>query len=55
MFDLLLLQVPVLSTSGIAKLFIIPGWRLGWVVINDRNGAFGPEVTLVLNLRFPSA
>ena len=36
-------RVPVLSTSGIAKLFIIPGWRLGWLVTHDRGGAFGPE------------
>jgi len=32
--------VPVLSVGGISKLFIVPGWRLGWVLIHDRNHAF---------------
>lgn len=36
--------VPVLTIGGIAKRFLVPGWRLGWVVIHDRNEAFGHEV-----------
>lgn len=33
-------NVPILSTSGIAKEFLVPGWRVGWVAIHDRHGAF---------------
>ena len=29
-------QVPVLSLSGIAKEFVVPGWRVGWVVMHDK-------------------
>lgn len=28
-------DVPVLSLGGLAKEFIIPGWRVGWVVVQD--------------------
>lgn len=31
-------NVPVLSVGGISKQFVVPGWRLGWVCIHDRNG-----------------
>lgn len=30
-------DVPVLSTGGIAKEFIVPGWRLGWVTVHDQS------------------
>jgi tyrosine aminotransferase len=30
--------VPVLSCGGLAKRFMIPGWRLGWIVIYDKQG-----------------
>lgn len=33
-------NVPVLSCSGLTKRFIMPGIRLGWIVIHDRNNAF---------------
>jgi len=32
--------VPVLSLGGIAKQFMCPGWRVGWVICYDRTGAF---------------
>ncbi|WAR11816.1 ATTY-like protein [Mya arenaria] len=35
--------VPVLSCSGLTKRFLVPGWRLGWIVINDRNNIFQEE------------
>jgi len=28
-------DVPVITTSGIAKLYLVPGWRVGWVVFQD--------------------
>ena len=31
--------VPVLTVGGIAKEFMVPGWRLGWVACHDRGGA----------------
>ena len=31
--------VPVLTVGGIAKEFMVPGWRLGWVCVHDRGGA----------------
>ncbi|KAA0157197.1 hypothetical protein FNF27_01822 [Cafeteria roenbergensis] len=32
--------VPILSTGGIAKEFLVPGWRVGWVLVHDKKGAF---------------
>ena len=31
-------NVPILSVGGIAKRFLVPGWRLGWILIHDRHG-----------------
>ncbi|KAL1491632.1 hypothetical protein ABEB36_012201 [Hypothenemus hampei] len=33
-------QVPILICGGLAKRFLIPGWRLGWIAIHDSTGAF---------------
>ena len=30
-------DVPVLSVGGISKQFVVPGWRLGWLLLHDRN------------------
>jgi tyrosine aminotransferase len=30
-------DVPVIVVGGIAKRFLAPGWRLGWIQIHDRN------------------
>lgn len=29
--------VPILSVGGIAKRYLVPGWRVGWILIHDRN------------------
>ena len=29
-------DVPVISLGGIAKEFVVPGWRVGWVVLHDK-------------------
>ena len=29
-------EVPVLTTSGIGKQFLLPGWRIGWLCIQDK-------------------
>lgn len=37
-------NVPVLSCSGLTKRFLVPGWRLGWIVIYDRHDIFQEEI-----------
>eukprot|EP00998_Keelungia_sp_KM082_P002215 NODE_1268_length_1402_cov_139.558431_g1257_i0.p1 GENE.NODE_1268_length_1402_cov_139.558431_g1257_i0~~NODE_1268_length_1402_cov_139.558431_g1257_i0.p1 ORF type:complete len:429 (+),score=105.19 NODE_1268_length_1402_cov_139.558431_g1257_i0:64-1287(+) len=32
--------VPILSVGGLAKQYLVPGWRLGWLCIYDRNNLF---------------
>merc|ERR1740128_802169 len=36
--------VPVLACGGLTKRFLVPGWRLGWIVIYDRGQVFEHEV-----------
>ncbi|XP_007906137.1 tyrosine aminotransferase [Callorhinchus milii] len=36
--------VPILSCGGLAKRWLIPGWRMGWILIHDRNNIFSREV-----------
>lgn len=33
-------KVPILTCDGIAKRYLLPGWRLGWIIIHDRYAAF---------------
>eukprot|EP00760_Papus_ankaliazontas_P002775 PhM_4_TR11261/c3_g1_i3/m.12237/K00815/TAT; tyrosine aminotransferase len=33
-------NVPVLVCGGLAKQYVVPGWRVGWVVTMDRAGVF---------------
>jgi tyrosine aminotransferase len=31
-------EVPVIVTSSVSKLFCVPGWRLGWMIVyNNKN------------------
>jgi tyrosine aminotransferase len=32
--------VPILTCGGLAKQYLVPGWRVGWILIFDRNGLF---------------
>jgi tyrosine aminotransferase len=32
--------VPILAVGGLAKKYLVPGWRLGWILIHDRAGLF---------------
>lgn len=36
--------VPILVCGGLAKRFLVPGWRMGWIVFHDPVGAFEPEI-----------
>lgn len=29
-------HVPVITASGLAKQFLLPGWRIGWIVFHDK-------------------
>ncbi|KAJ2953725.1 hypothetical protein O0L34_g1348 [Tuta absoluta] len=37
-------DVPVLTCSGLTKRFLVPGWRMGWVIVHDRNEILGKDV-----------
>lgn len=37
-------SVPILSCGGLAKRWLVPGWRMGWILIHDRNEIFGSEI-----------
>ncbi|XP_066596092.1 tyrosine aminotransferase [Prorops nasuta] len=37
-------EVPILSCSGLTKRFLVPGWRMGWIIIHDRNNILGKEI-----------
>ncbi|XP_041989007.1 tyrosine aminotransferase [Aricia agestis] len=37
-------DVPVLTCGGLTKRFLVPGWRMGWVIIHDRNNVLGKEL-----------
>lgn len=37
-------NVPVLSCSGITKRFLVPGWRMGWIIVHDRHNAFSASI-----------
>ncbi|KAI9475029.1 hypothetical protein LPJ78_002870 [Coemansia sp. RSA 989] len=32
--------VPILTLGGLAKQWLVPGWRIGWILVHDRNNAF---------------
>jgi len=32
-------EVPILVCGGLAKRFLVPGWRMGWIAIHDETGA----------------
>lgn len=38
-FHLLCDTVPVITLGGIAKEFLVPGWRVGWIVVHDSTGS----------------
>lgn len=41
--------VPILTCGGISKTCLIPGLRLGWIIINDRQSIFDASVRSGLN------
>ncbi|KAL0078054.1 tyrosine aminotransferase [Phycomyces blakesleeanus] len=43
-------DVPILSVGGLAKKWMVPGWRVGWITVHDRHGAFAEILEGLLNL-----
>merc|ERR550534_1644771 len=41
--------VPVLSCGGLTKRFLVPGWRMGWIVIYDRGHVFDDTINVIQN------
>ncbi|XP_029673623.1 tyrosine aminotransferase isoform X1 [Formica exsecta] len=37
-------EVPILSCSGLTKRFLVPGWRMGWIIIHDRQNVLETEI-----------
>ncbi|XP_069758002.1 tyrosine aminotransferase isoform X2 [Narcine bancroftii] len=37
-------NVPILSCGGLAKRWLVPGWRMGWILIHDRNEILTREI-----------
>jgi tyrosine aminotransferase len=33
-------EVPILTCGGLTKRFLVPGWRIGWIMVHDRHNAF---------------
>lgn len=36
--------VPILSVGGLAKQYMVPGWRIGWIILYDKQHLFDAEV-----------
>lgn len=36
--------VPVFSVGAVSKRFLAPGWRLGWLLVHDRDHVLGPDL-----------
>eukprot|EP00484_Ammonia_sp_Unknown_P022630 CAMPEP_0197024358 /NCGR_PEP_ID=MMETSP1384-20130603/4909_1 /TAXON_ID=29189 /ORGANISM="Ammonia sp." /LENGTH=547 /DNA_ID=CAMNT_0042452727 /DNA_START=28 /DNA_END=1671 /DNA_ORIENTATION=+ len=43
-------RVPVLTLGGLSKLYLVPGWRVGWIVMHDPIGALNKVRTALQKL-----
>ncbi|XP_067130747.1 tyrosine aminotransferase-like [Centruroides vittatus] len=37
-------NVPILTCGGLTKRHLVPGWRMGWILIHDRNDVFEASI-----------
>lgn len=42
--------VPVITCDGIAKRWMVPGWRLGWIIVHNRFGVLSNVKKGIINL-----
>lgn len=44
---------PVITLGSISKGWVVPGWRIGWIAMNDPNDIFrSTGVSQLLNLNY---
>lgn len=43
-------DVPVVTASGLAKQYLVPGWRIGWLLFHDRQGKLAAAKAAALAL-----
>lgn len=44
-------DVPVLTIGSMSKTYLVPGWRMGWVVVNDPTGVLSELKEAMLKLK----
>uniref|UniRef100_A0A915LG38 Aminotransferase class I/classII domain-containing protein n=1 Tax=Meloidogyne javanica TaxID=6303 RepID=A0A915LG38_MELJA len=37
-------RVPIITCDGVGKRYLVPGWRLGWLIVHDRCGGILSEI-----------
>ncbi|XP_016838535.1 tyrosine aminotransferase isoform X2 [Nasonia vitripennis] len=45
-------EVPILSCSGLTKRFLVPGWRMGWIIVHDRQNILDKEAHATLTYNY---
>ncbi|MFH4975178.1 hypothetical protein AB6A40_001887 [Gnathostoma spinigerum] len=43
-------KVPIITCDGIGKRYLVPGWRLGWVIVHDRYNVLSEVRNGILSL-----
>lgn len=43
-------EVPVLSCGGLTKRFLVPGWRMGWIIVHDRKNRLRDAIVGLKNM-----
>ncbi|XP_033169223.1 tyrosine aminotransferase [Drosophila mauritiana] len=43
-------EVPVLSCGGLTKRFLVPGWRMGWIIVHDRKDRLRDAIVGLKNM-----
>jgi tyrosine aminotransferase len=43
-------KVPMLTCDGISKRYLVPGWRLGWIVVSNVDGALDDVLGVICQL-----